>query len=260
MFYLAVNTGDLPIPGTAPQFTVNPKEPREKNNCGTYECPQQQPQHLQQHHVSRKLGKAISTIIPVSFSLLPLVEASEVFCFHCPAISVFKNLLSRSVPIRFHNADVKFSLKEKKKIAAFLHHQIIKLSNRHVDISFIFCSDEYLLALNKKFLNHDYYTDIITFPLEVNEHSLVSEIYISAERVEENAKKFGEQKAKGKRQKQKGKEQSDSPCRELGGEFLRVMFHGVLHLLGYKDKTNAEQKEMRRMEEIWLKKYEDFRG
>lgn len=94
------------------------------------------------------------------------------------------------------------------------------------DISYLFCDDAYLLKQNIAFLHHDTFTDIITFDKRVGE--IVSgDIMISLERVAENAQKFS------------------VPFEE---EFLRVMVHGTLHLCGYKDKTDQEAAEMRRME------------
>lgn len=102
-------------------------------------------------------------------------------------------------------------------------------------VDFIFCSDEYLLTINKNFLKHDYYTDIITFDLtQKGANSKVSEIYISIDRVKENALQF-----------------STNFKRELH----RVIFHGILHLCGYKDKKAAEQSIMRKKEEEYLHLY-----
>ena len=169
------------------------------------------------------------------------------------------------MPITFHTADVKFTLKQKSRLKAFIHHQIITTcpelvsgsSNRQiVNLGFIFCSDEYLRAINKKFLNHDYYTDIITFPLSDNEQVLEGEIYISIDRVRENSDKLkvisGKLKTKGGKQTQNLKLKTYN----FNTELHRVMFHGILHLLGYKDKTKAQKAEMRKMEDKWLKKFE----
>lgn len=93
-------------------------------------------------------------------------------------------------------------------------------------ISIVFCDDEYLLDLNKKFLNHDYYTDIITFPLDGA--SVSGELYISIDRVRDNARLL--------------KQDPET-------EKQRVILHGILHLLGFKDKTKKEQTQMRRMED-----------
>ena len=98
------------------------------------------------------------------------------------------------------------------------------------EVSVVFCSDAYLLTINQDHLNHDYYTDIITF--DYCEGPLVSgELYISVDRVKDNAKTH--------------KELFDK-------ELRRVIVHGVLHLLGYLDKSKAEQKQMTHLENKWL--------
>ncbi|MCT4624666.1 MAG: rRNA maturation RNase YbeY [Schleiferiaceae bacterium] len=97
-----------------------------------------------------------------------------------------------------------------------------------VKLSFTYLDDEGLLEINKKFLNHDYYTDIITFDYS-KKNRLIGDIFISVERVEENANDLSK-----------------------SNELLRVMSHGVLHLLGYKDSNEEEKKEMRLMEDKWL--------
>lgn len=94
------------------------------------------------------------------------------------------------------------------------------------EISYIFCSDEQLLEINKEFLNHDYYTDIITF--DYSEAEIVSgDLFISIERIKDNAKTL------------------KTPYQE---ELHRVIIHGILHLLGNKDKTESESENMRRLE------------
>lgn len=98
------------------------------------------------------------------------------------------------------------------------------------DISYIFCSDEQLLEINKEFLNHDYYTDIITF--DYSETDVVSgDLFISIERIKDNAKTL------------------KTSYQE---ELHRVIIHGVLHLLGYKDKTEEESENMRKLEDECL--------
>ncbi|MCG6190746.1 rRNA maturation RNase YbeY [Maribellus maritimus] len=105
------------------------------------------------------------------------------------------------------------------------------------DISVIFCSDSYLLEINKKYLNHDYYTDIVTF--DYVEDSVISgDLFISLDRVKENAETFHN---------------------KFVVELYRVVFHGVLHLVGYNDKTKAEQFEMRQKENFYLSEV-DFSG
>ena len=98
------------------------------------------------------------------------------------------------------------------------------------DISVIFCSDEYLLKMNKEYLNHDYYTDIITFDY-VEEDVISGDLFISIERIIENAGIYDSEALK---------------------ELFRVVFHGVLHLIGYNDKTKEEQKLMREKEDYYL--------
>nr|MBP9083360.1 rRNA maturation RNase YbeY [Bacteroidia bacterium] len=99
-------------------------------------------------------------------------------------------------------------------------------------INYIFCSDKFLRKINKQFLNHDYFTDIITFPHEQFTAHIGGDIYISLDRVRENAEEFNQ---------------------SFTNELHRVMAHGVLHLCGYGDKSEAEEKLMRKMEEKWLK-------
>lgn len=93
-------------------------------------------------------------------------------------------------------------------------------------ITYYFVSDDELLKINKSHLNHDYYTDIITFDYSTK-NKLEGEIYVSIDRVRDNGKDFLE-------------------------ELIRVMAHGVLHMLGFKDKSEEDMKEMRRMENEWI--------
>ena len=112
---------------------------------------------------------------------------------------------------------------------------LCKKENKAIDvISFIFCSDDYLLGLNQQFLNHDTYTDIISFDYTEKGGPVKGEIYISIERVKENAMHFDT---------------------TFIYELHRVIFHGVLHLCGYKDKLKADQLVMRAKEEFYLRKY-----
>lgn len=105
---------------------------------------------------------------------------------------------------------------------------LAKSYNSHIlGITYIFCSDEYLLGINKKFLDHDYYTDIITFPYREG-RLLQSDIYISLDRVRDNAVSLGVS--------------YESEC-------IRVMAHGLLHLIGFKDKDEADAVMMRQEEE-----------
>jgi probable rRNA maturation factor len=102
------------------------------------------------------------------------------------------------------------------------------------ELNIVFCSDEYLLGLNRQFLHHDFYTDILSFELSEVKQPLIAEIYISVDRVRENARI------------------SKSPFKE---ELHRVIFHGILHFCGYNDKSNADVKKMRTMEDRYLSAY-----
>ena len=101
-------------------------------------------------------------------------------------------------------------------------------------VRFVFCDDKYLLDLNQRFLQHDFYTDILSFPLSGPGEPLIAEIYISIERVRENALNV------------------NSSFKE---ELHRVIIHGILHFCGYKDKSPADIKIMRIMEDKWLNIY-----
>jgi probable rRNA maturation factor len=171
----------------------------------------------------------------------------------------------RLMPITFHQADVKLKLPYKKELKQFITTQIEKAGYKAKNISYVFCSDEYLLDINRRFLNHDYYTDIITFPLSEDLKNIESEIYISLFRVMDNSEKIKDQNSKfkvasGKDKMQKSRNPNSFDLSSLSFELelQRVVFHGVLHLLGYKDKTRAEQAEMRKQEDLWLKKFKNF--
>ncbi len=138
------------------------------------------------------------------------------------------------MPVTFHIADTTLPKLSKTTLKNFIVSQALRETKKKISISYVFCSDEYLLNINKQFLAHDYYTDIITFPLSENEKKIEAEIYISIDRVKDNAAKFKT---------------------EFQEELYRVVFHGVLHLAGYKDKTKAEKETMRNKENEWLSKF-----
>ena len=135
-----------------------------------------------------------------------------------PAISFFTESVSYNLPQK---------LKVKKWIKATIEREDFKLQ----ELNFIFCSDEYLLGINQQYLNHDTYTDIITFDNSEEEKQIVSDIFISIERVKENAKTFKTL-------------EFDEVC--------RIMIHGTLHLLGYKDKGKAAKSLMTQKEDEYL--------
>lgn len=137
--------------------------------------------------------------------------------------------------IHFIEEDIKSQLKEKTKLKKYLIEQTHKiLIIDSCQLNYIFCSDEALLQRNIQFLNHDTYTDIITFDLSDDDDNLIGEIYISVDRVKENAEKFNVTYA---------------------SELHRVIFHGWLHLLGFNDKTPEQEIEMRTQEDLHLKQY-----
>jgi len=139
--------------------------------------------------------------------------------------------------VSFHYADVDFKLKSPTSLKKFVVDIFLKTTKKKLSLSVVFCCDDYLLNINKQFLNHDYYTDIITFPLEETEATSLAEIYISLERVWDNAKK---QKV------------------TFDDELHRVLFHGVLHLTGLKDKTKEQKAAMTVAEDKWLKAYAKY--
>ncbi len=138
--------------------------------------------------------------------------------------------------VRFYEQGVTAKLKEKRRLSAFLQEMIGKKRKKvkNVQLMYIFCSDEYLLEMNQQFLNHNTLTDIITFDMSEHEDMLEGEIYISTERVSENAAKFNV---------------------SYQEELHRVIFHGALHLCGFKDKKATDKEMMRKQENLCLKRY-----
>ena len=135
------------------------------------------------------------------------------------------------MPIRFFSEEIDFKIKKPRKLALWLRSTAEKEKRSIDDITYIFCSDEYLLRLNQQFLKHNTLTDIITFDYSEGRKALAGEIYISIDRIADNAFKF------------------KNPFED---ELHRVMVHGVLHLIGYKDKKSTEKAMMRKKEEACL--------
>ncbi len=151
--------------------------------------------------------------------------------------------------ISFHTEDVEFKLKNKTRLKKWIVATIEKKKRKAGDISYVFCSDSFLLKMNKEYLNHDTYTDIITFDYSIDDNKLPisGDIFISIERVKENAENFSIKKfAEGDNRKQ---EQV-----LFENELNRVIIHGTLHLLGYKDKTKIAKAEMTKQEDHCLAK------
>ena len=136
--------------------------------------------------------------------------------------------------VSFQNADIAFRLSSPTALKNFISSSFESEAGKKLSATYVFCSDDYLLRINQDFLQHDYYTDIITFPLSETDRKLEAEIYISIDRIRENAGKL------------------KVPFEH---ELYRVIFHGVLHLIGLKDKTAAQKEAMRKAEERWIKAF-----
>lgn len=134
--------------------------------------------------------------------------------------------------INFFSEEIDFVLENEGQYKEWLNTIFVTYNVDNQLINYIFCSDDYLLEVNKTHLNHDYLTDIITFDMrDAKSAPLEADIFISIDRVKENA------------------EEANKP---FGNELYRVMAHGVLHLIGYNDKTPEEQVEMRLQEDKCL--------
>jgi len=134
--------------------------------------------------------------------------------------------------INFYGDDVKPPAFKRRPLKKFITECFINEGKQLNELNYIFCSDERLLEINRNFLNHDYYTDIITFDLSDVPEKIKGEIYISLDRVNDHAAKYGE-----------------------SNELFRVIFHGVLHLCGYKDKKKSEITVMRQKEAEYMRNY-----
>ena len=132
--------------------------------------------------------------------------------------------------VSFHSEQTDFSIQNQNQVETWLT-QVCRQENKKLrELTFVFCSDDYLLQVNQDFLQHDYYTDVITFDY-CEEQNVSGDIFISIDRVVENASSVGV---------------------SFPDELHRVMVHGMLHLLGYKDKTVAEKTEMTSKEDYYL--------
>jgi rRNA maturation RNase YbeY len=136
--------------------------------------------------------------------------------------------------IHFYYYDRNPVLKERRRLKLFIEKLFVQNKKKLGNLSYIFCSDKHLLSINNEFLKHDFYTDVITFDLSSIKTETKGEIYISADRIKDNAKKEGV---------------------SFKEELHRVIFHGALHLCGYKDKMKEDALVMRSMENKCLKLY-----
>lgn len=133
--------------------------------------------------------------------------------------------------INFFTEDTKYILKNKRKIKTWIASAITAEGHTLQELNFILCSDEYLLRINQDYLNHDTYTDVITFDNSEVLKTIVGDVFISIERIQENASEI------------------KVPAID---ELCRVMIHGTLHLLGYKDKTKPAKRLMTAREDHYL--------
>lgn len=132
--------------------------------------------------------------------------------------------------IHFHFEDIDLNIKDLNTKKEWIKQVIDQKGSSTGELNIIFCSDKYLLSINQEHLNHNYYTDIITFDY-VNEHIISGDLFISLERIKDNAENLSI---------------------SFNDELDRVIIHGVLHLLGHKDKTEADKLKIRAEEDFCL--------
>lgn len=139
-----------------------------------------------------------------------------------------------SPPIYFHFLAPINGFRKRSRLKQFLFRELRSARKRLTRLDYVFCDDDYLLKINQKHLGHNDYTDIITFNLANDSSPIEGEVYISIPRVRDNALQF------------------DTTFQQ---ELHRVIFHGLLHLIGFEDKTTQEKEMMRREEDHRLGKY-----
>lgn len=148
---------------------------------------------------------------------------------------MFNNFeIRNTMAIQFFFVEQKFTLTQRKQLKLFVTQIFKEYKLQLQSLTYVFCSDEYLLDINRQHLQHDYYTDIITFDLSEKAGETIGEIYISIDRVRDNA---------------------TTHQVAFKEEIHRVIFHGALHLCGYKDKKPADAKAMRTAENSCLSAY-----
>ena len=135
------------------------------------------------------------------------------------------------MPVHFFSEDIDFDLQNQTGIAQWLDNIASTHAHAITELNYVFCSDEHLLNINQQYLNHDYYTDIITFDHSEEEGKIEGDIFISIDRVADNATAL------------------ELPFEE---ELQRVLAHGLLHLLGFGDKSDSEKKVMREKEDACI--------
>jgi len=134
--------------------------------------------------------------------------------------------------IQFFTEEIEYRLRDKRELRGDLERVIIQEKFLYGPVNFILCSDAFLKEYNKRFLNHNYFTDVITFDYSEEENYVTGDVFISLDRIRENAKSYQVSSRK---------------------ELLRVMIHGLLHLMGMNDQSEEEKKAMREKEDYYLK-------
>ena len=133
--------------------------------------------------------------------------------------------------ISFFEEDIAYKLKNKTAVRQWITETIQAEGYKLKELTYIFCSDNYLLQINQQYLNHDTYTDIVTFDNSEIAKTIVGDIFISIDRIRENALKYSHPETE---------------------ELHRVIIHGALHLVGYTDKKPADKKKMTLKEDFYL--------
>lgn len=133
--------------------------------------------------------------------------------------------------INFFTEEINFKVEQEKKVKGWIEQVISSEGKLLGEVNYILCSDQYLHSINKEYLDHDTFTDIITFDMSEEAQEITGDIFISIDRIKENAQSLGV---------------------TFIDEFHRVLIHGILHLIGYTDTTQAEKDAMRQKEEACL--------
>ena len=142
--------------------------------------------------------------------------------------------IAKKTKVHFFSHDIPTRLKNTANLKHFIEFIFKKELQNLGSINYIFCSDRAILEINTKYLNHDFYTDVITFDLSQDNKAISAEVYISIERIRDNAKQLG---------------------LSIKSELHRVLFHAALHLCGYNDKKKKDKEIMRKKESELLAKY-----
>ena len=143
-------------------------------------------------------------------------------------------IASKIAKVHFFYTDQTTRLRNTSNLKHFIESIFKKEKQKLGSINYIFCSDKSILQINRKYLNHDFYTDVITFDLSQKDEPTIAEVYISIDRVRENAKKLGV---------------------TIASEVHRVLFHAALHLCGYDDKNKADIESIRKKENELLSRF-----